>query len=1021
MDKALDPVIECPLVYPGEAESAKGYAVRAETAAKRAEEVVGGLDSLQGLVNAAAASATASAGSATAASDSETASKNSADAAAGSKTEAENAAERAAESAAAAKQSAEEANTGKKTVADNVKKVSDSAAAALNSENAAAASAKAADQSAQAAAASAQQAAGSAASAQNSVAAAKNSETEAAKSAADAREIKDSLPADYTAMSGDVGKLKNQMQLAYPDNTAPTDATWSARKTLAVLCDEVTASGNPVELEDVCEVEAVASWEPTQEGSGTPSPENIRPIKGRDSVTVERRGENLLNIAAFSLDVDKNNRTKTVKVQQIIPSGKYILKLTHTNPNSGLGMQLFTRDNNKISITGEQIFKLDGILDRIYFNISDTSGNADSIKDIMLITSTATVPTYTPYTGQTNTLTLPETVYGGEVDAVRGEGQETWKIIDLANANISLYGINQHGIANFSLVAALNNIHTTPGRAGYFTSSLPQDNATFNNATNIGIMKANASTFYIRLKETDANNEGAAKAYLASINAKLVYKLAEPVPFTATGAQPIPALAGVNTVLTDADTLSVTAKKAPLVRLGELRKEYEATVDELETAQRDIRFLKKLSKGQVWDFEEKTEDAYVRQVPAGAYAAGVQTWGGKTVSWNQILKNAGFAISDGWNSRYSGHTYSDGVATIKYVGSNSAAWRLEQSIAYTKNHKYFACADIWNDAVDDTSNSGIFCGSGWAIERVKPTANTWIHLSGIVTYTNGTSGFGVYPNRMKDATGRSSQIKNPVLADLTLMFGTGNEPTTTDDPRIAWIEQYAAAHQEYNAGELVSAGVDEVQFNGVAVGVVPSAVQELPGYGWSAGTAKNTVERTADGKWQYVQRVGKVELDGTERLDYYDPIERGLVATIICMPEAMPKVVIGFCSLYKFVKNSVWSGETENCAFFSGDKTLGLSLDLSTATSFGFDGTKDTIPKTVKAMLETYKSRGTPLSITYPLNTPIVTDITDLMGTDALNFEVEPGGSITMHNATELPVPATIQYVEKLSEVISND
>ena len=211
-----------------------------------------------------------------------------------------------------------------------------------------------------------------------------------------------------------------------------------------------------------------------------------------------------------------------------------------------------------------------------------------------------------------------------------------------------------------------------------------------------------------------------------------------------------------------------------------------------------------------------------------------------------------------------------------------------------------------------------------------------------------------------------------------------------------------------------------MQFNGVAVGVVPSAVQELPGYGLSAGTAKNTVERTADGKWQYVQRVGKVELDGTESLNYYDPIERGLVATIICMPEAMPKEVIGFCSLYKFVKNSVWSGETENCVFFSGDKTLGLSIDLSTATSFGFDGTKDTIPKTVKAMLETYKSRGTPLSITYPLNTPIVTDITDLMGTDALNFEVEPGGSITMHNATELPVPATIQYVEKLSEVVSN-
>ena len=32
-----------------------------------------------------------------------------------------------------------------------------------------------------------------------------------------------------------------------------------------------------------------------------------------------------------------------------------------------------------------------------------------------------------PYTGQTATLTLPRTIYGGEVDAVTGDGQETWQ------------------------------------------------------------------------------------------------------------------------------------------------------------------------------------------------------------------------------------------------------------------------------------------------------------------------------------------------------------------------------------------------------------------------------------------------------------------------------------------------------------------------------------------------------------------------------------------------------------------
>lgn len=45
---------------------------------------------------------------------------------------------------------------------------------------------------------------------------------------------------------------------------------------------------------------------------------------------------------------------------------------------------------------------------------------------------------------------------------------------------------------------------------------------------------------------------------------------AEPVPFTATGAQPLPALAGVNTVLTDADSATVTGRADPIKRITDL-------------------------------------------------------------------------------------------------------------------------------------------------------------------------------------------------------------------------------------------------------------------------------------------------------------------------------------------------------------------------------------------------------------------------------------------------------------------
>lgn len=52
--------------------------------------------------------------------------------------------------------------------------------------------------------------------------------------------------------------------------------------------------------------------------------------------------------------------------------------------------------------------------------------------------------TYTPYIGQTNTLTLPETVYGGEVDAVTGEGQKVWKSVALdGTENWNTWGVNK--------------------------------------------------------------------------------------------------------------------------------------------------------------------------------------------------------------------------------------------------------------------------------------------------------------------------------------------------------------------------------------------------------------------------------------------------------------------------------------------------------------------------------------------------------------------------------------------------
>ena len=91
------------------------------------------------------------------------------------------------------------------------------------------------------------------------------------------------------------------------DAAVSEDAPWSSKHIIDMLCPPLEESGNPVVCYPVAgyPLGVKAKWEPMQEGTGTPSPENIRPIKGRDSVRVERCGENLLAIKPFNKHTSK--------------------------------------------------------------------------------------------------------------------------------------------------------------------------------------------------------------------------------------------------------------------------------------------------------------------------------------------------------------------------------------------------------------------------------------------------------------------------------------------------------------------------------------------------------------------------------------------------------------------------------------------------------------------------------------------------------------------------------------------
>lgn len=351
------------------------------------------------------------------------------------------------------------------------------------------------------------------------------------------------------------------------DAAVSEDAPWSSKHIIDMLCPPIEESGNPVVCYPVVgyPLGVKASWEPVQEGSGTPSPENIRPIKGLGSVTVTRCGENLLN---FPQTTTWTQITKTLEFK--FKAGTYYLccgNVVHGGSSAPAIAFFNAASSNVATISIEQGMKKEIKLKDcqfviLYTNGYDYYGSAGvtaTVEDLMLVASNEIPSVYTPYTGQTNTLTLPETVYGGEVDAVNGEGKKTWEMLTLDGTENWLV-FDAGGTGQF--------FYTTK----YIFDKTPIEKIC-SHFSNVSFTGTTIVRIYTNMfTDVDALESYLAAQYAAGTPVQICYKLAEPVPFTATGAQAIPALAGVNTVLTDADsaTATVTGRADPIKRITDL-------------------------------------------------------------------------------------------------------------------------------------------------------------------------------------------------------------------------------------------------------------------------------------------------------------------------------------------------------------------------------------------------------------------------------------------------------------------
>lgn len=324
-----------------------------------------------------------------------------------------------------------------------------------------------------------------------------------------------------------------------------------------------------------------------------------------------------------------------------------------------------------------------------------------------------------------------------------------------------------------------------------------------------------------------------------------------------------------------------------------------------------------------------------------------------------------------------GEIVSAGTESIVEQGRNlwDEVWKVGTISSSSGNNEGSTAAIYSENYIPIIPNSTyifVYVGSA-KFENVK--TRFYDHSKKYIGY-NDNNGQTVYPNKSFITPSNAFYVRFTLPPDYGNVYKTD----------IALIAGSSGAYTPYHRN----------------VYPIPEAIRNLPGYGWSAGTARNYVDYENK---RYVQCVGSVdlgtltwkngesvsfethELNGQKLTKSY-----GIAPNFVC-----PK----------------YSTKTQN-AMWGKTSITGITTNASVD---GYVYVNDTSYTDATA----FKQAMQDVMLYYELATPIVTDISDLLTDDFLrNIEVEAGGSVTFKGGNDdyrIPVPSEEEYIVRLSEV----
>lgn len=381
-----------------------------------------------------------------------------------------------------------------------------------------------------------------------------------------------------------------------------------------------------------------------------------------------------------------------------------------------------------------------------------------------------------------------------------------------------------------------------------------------------------------------------------------------------------------------------------------------------------------------------TTPAYSKSVPSGAVVGDVQSVGGKSVAFWQIIANPQEEKSTNIKGSYMRCEY-----------------RPDASFYFRANRKYLL------RCFAKTTDTDVDYSIGFSDNKIKTILasaeikESYTVLSAILTtpidLTPGSCFVFVRVNGGSESSG-ILHTKNFNTFDLTQMFGAGNEPTAEQ-----FEAMFPADYYPYTPPTIISADVESVEIGGKSI-PIPAAIRALPGYGWSAGNVCNEVDFE---RKVYVQRVGKFRYDGNTDLTCDANFDYTTAYNYIYSRETMNLAKTSGQSISVLGGTRPTTGTSS--AYVYGGQAVSVVISVYIPNQVVSGNTKQEYINACKSYIA-----ANPIDVYYELLKPIETDISSLLDDRFESIEVEGGGSVTFKQADDtkhLPVPNTINYYKE--------